>query len=265
MATTRTVLIALDDDLAVRPVAAVGVAIGEFFGAEGRALTIGGTAPPLALRVCEELELPLSVRRGPVVSALVSEAEAESVVAMVVGARSRPGGRRPGGRTTIRLITSVGKPIVVVPPDLPPSWTLGSVLLPLNGAPSSALARITARASKLGLDTVILHVHDERSVPLFEDQRQHESEAWSEEFLARNDGGSEESVRVRVGVPSAEIERFVESEHPDLVVLAWSQDLSRHKAAVIRASIDRLRLPVMLVPLKEAPRQAWSGPSASVA
>jgi nucleotide-binding universal stress UspA family protein len=265
MATKRKVLIALDDDLAVRPVAVVGVAIGQLLAAETEALHVGRKPPPLALRICDDLKLPLSLRRGPVASALASEIEADDVVAVVVGTRSRPSGPRPGGRTTMRLVTSATKPIVVVPPDLPSSWALDRILLPINGSPSPAVKQIIKRAAELEVGALILHVLDEASIPFFEDQRQHENEAWSEEFLARNNDARRGSVQVRVGVPSAEIERFAESEHPDLVVLAWAQDLSRRKAAVVRASMERLRLPVMLVPLPRTRREVWPGPSSHVA
>jgi hypothetical protein len=261
MSARGRVLIALDEDLAVRPIAAVGLAIAELLEADTSALHVGGTVPLLAGRVCDELHVRLTVRRGRVVPVLRSEMDADDVVASVVGMRSRPTGRRPGGRTTIRLMTSARKALVVVPPDLASSWTLRRILVPINGALSSPVRQIISRASELALGTMILHVHDETSIPLFEDQRQHEGEAWTEEFIARNDGTDRGNVTIRVGDPAVEIERFVGTEHPDFIVLAWSQDLSSGRAEVVRASMEQLRVPVMLVPLPASGRRVRPRPS----
>jgi hypothetical protein len=266
MSARRTILIALADDLAERPVVAVGMAIGELLDAEVSALHVGESAPLLARRVCDEMQLPLSIRSGRVVPVLRTEIDAEGVVATVLGARSRPGGRRPSGRTTFRLMASATKALVIVPPDLAPSWRLRRILLPIEGVLSTLGKLIISRASGLGIDTTILHVQEETSIPLFEDQPQHEGEAWAEEFVARHDGLDRAEVTVRVGVPSVEIARFAGSEHPDLVVLGWREDLSARglssgRAEVVRSSMGQLQLPIMLVPEPAPRRRRRSWPS----
>ncbi len=84
---------------------------------------------------------------------------------------------------------------------------LRTVLVPVEGRPADALENEMQVAHDARLDLVFLHVHDEWSIPSFEDQPHCDMEAWAEEFLARWVPGArrEAVMEVRVGVPGEEI------------------------------------------------------------
>ena len=105
-------------------------------------------------------------------------------------------------------------------------------------------------ACDANLDVVVLHVHDEASLPAFTDQPQHETDAWAEEFLARYVPSRFGDVRleVRVGRRNEEVLRAAEELDADLIALGWSQ-ISLPAARRSCAVLERGHIPVMLVPV----------------
>ena len=177
---------------------------------------------------------------------------------MVLGARGRPAGRRPAGSTALALITSIGKPIVVVPPDVSRPERIDRVLVPLDGsrASAAALAGTINLAREAGLEVVVLHVREEERLPRFSDHLQHEARTWAEEFIARNCP----ALQRRFNSSSASacrdehlIQVAIEAE-VDLVALGWSQDLDAGRAAVVREALARSSVPILLLPIEEQPR-----------
>jgi nucleotide-binding universal stress UspA family protein len=150
-------------------------------------------------------------------------------------------------------MASLDKPLVVVPPDVARLGKLRRILVPLEGTVSTSLAptRIIDVACDAELDVVVLHVHDETSLPSFTDQPQHEADAWAEEFLARYCPGRLGEVRleVRVGRREEEILRLAEEMDADLIALGWSQKLAPGRAPVVRTVLERGRVPLLLVPV----------------
>jgi nucleotide-binding universal stress UspA family protein len=76
------------------------------------------------------------------------------------------------------------KPVVVVPPGFDPPEHLRTVVVAMEGTPGKAraLQRSIEISSRAGLEIVVVHVHDESSIPLFSDQVQHEGEAYARSF-----------------------------------------------------------------------------------
>lgn len=188
---------------------------------------------------------------GPVAARLVSEASDAAIGAVVVGLGRTVGGSLPAGHVALEVIRRAHAMVVVVPPATSSEYELRTVLVPVPGRPADALQNVIRIADDARLDVVILHVHDERSIPSFEDQPYYDAEAWAEEFLARWVPGArrEAVMEVRVGAPEEEIMGVARERGADMIAMGWSQDLSPGRATIVRTVLERSPVPVALVPL----------------
>jgi nucleotide-binding universal stress UspA family protein len=247
------VIAALDNSLAARPVVATATALGGLLGAEVEALHVGESGDGVAGSAAAAAGLALCTCMGPTVERLVESGSREDVVAMVLGARGTPGATRPVGATALEVLGVLPKPLVVVPPEAASPGTLRRILVPLEGTVSTSLAPkgIFELAQGAELEVVVLHVHDEASLPLFTDQPQHETSAWAREFLARYCpwGVGDVRLEIRVGRRDEQILSAAEETGADLIALGWSQELARGRAPVVRAALERGHVPVLLVPV----------------
>jgi nucleotide-binding universal stress UspA family protein len=247
------VIAALDNSLAAAPVVQTGVALANLLGAEPEALHVAVNGQSVAALAANTGGVPLRTERGPVADVLIRAANEPDVVALVVGARSTPAGRRPAGNTALAVATSLDKPVVVVPPD-GRTGPLRRVLVPLEAAetPSLAPRTIVALAQGTELEVLVLHVHDEESLPAFTDQPQHETAAWAREFLRRYCpwGIGTVGLETRVGRAEELVPRVAEETDADIVALAWAQELAPDRAAVVASVLGRGRVPVMLFPVR---------------
>jgi nucleotide-binding universal stress UspA family protein len=264
----RKVIAALDNSLTAGVVVATAGNFARLFRAEVEAVHVGEDGDRVASRAAAAAGLELRKLSGPTVSALVEAAENEDVVALVVGTRRMPLGGRPVGATALELITALLKPVVVVPPDAPRPATLRRVLVPLEGTLSTSLApkALIELAQDANVEVVIVHVHDAATLPAFTDQPQHQARAWCEEFVARYCpwGVGRVSIELRVGRREEEILSAARETGSDLIALGWAQELAAGRAAVVRAVLERGRIPVLLVPVhlarQAAPerRESWN-------
>jgi nucleotide-binding universal stress UspA family protein len=258
------VIAAIDNSMAARPVLATAAAVARFFDATLEAVHVRQNGYETARRAAEEARVSLQLLDGPTAAALAEVARGDEVEALVVGARDTPAGGQPAGRTALQVIESLSKPVVVVPPLCRTPPRLQRVLLPLEGTAQTSLAptAVLELARDADVDVDVLHVHDEASLPLFTDQPQHETEAWTEEFVARfcPYGLRSINVELRVGRPEEEILRAVDETSVDLLALGWNQSLLPGRGAVVREVLARASAPVLLIPvvtaneLAEAPR-----------
>ena len=134
-----TVLAAVDDSAAAGPVLATAVALGPTLGATARAIQVADTPGLTAQAAAAQLGVELDVVPGDPVEQIVAAAAADDVVAVVVGTRDRPGGRRPAGHLALALADRVDKPVVMVPPDASPPERIRRVLVAMEGTPGRAL------------------------------------------------------------------------------------------------------------------------------
>jgi nucleotide-binding universal stress UspA family protein len=192
------------------------------------------------------------MERGDAWECLYRQAEADDVVAVVLG-RSHTPHEGPVGAVALKLLTMLPKPVAVVPAETPRPGRLGRVLVPLEGTRSTSLApyRTIELAQDAGLETVVLHVFDEASLPAFTDQPQHETAAWANEFLVRYSPRPPEDVRLesRVGDPADEVVSVAREIDADVIALGWAQELAEGRAPVVRAALEEARLPVFLIPV----------------
>jgi nucleotide-binding universal stress UspA family protein len=247
------VVAAIDNSAAAGPVLATAAAVAELFGADVEAIHARAEGDRVAHGLARPEGAPLQEVPGPPEAAILAAATSEDVVAVVVGARGTPGGRRPVGSTAFAVITGLEKPVVVVPPDAVTPERLARVLVPLEGtaATSHAPAPVVELAHGRAIEVVAVHVHDEASLPSFTDQPQHEAAAWAEEFLARYSPWGVEAVRLetRVGRRDEEVLAAAVELGADVIALGWTRELAPGRAEVVRAVLEHARIPVVLMPL----------------
>jgi nucleotide-binding universal stress UspA family protein len=247
------VLAAIDNSLAAQPVLGLAGRLAELFGADVDAVHVRVDGDEVVQTAPAAAGIDVRTLSGPVVETLAREAEPDEVAAMVLGSRGMPHSRRRVGQTAFAVLESVNKPLVVVPPDAQPE-RLERVLVPLEGTVSTSLAprRVIELAQEAHFDVVVLHVHDEDSLPAFTDQPQHETTAWADEFLARYCpwGVGDVRLEVRVGRPAEEVLQAVEQTGADLVALGWSRALAGGRGPIVRTILERGRIPVMLIPVQ---------------
>jgi nucleotide-binding universal stress UspA family protein len=248
----RKVLAALDNSLAAEAVLATASNLAQAFGGEVEALHVVEDGDRIAHDEAEAAGVQLHRVTGATVPALLAAAEAPDVQVLVVGTRRFPVEGHPVGGTALEVITSLLKPVVVVPPD-GPRTALRRVLVPLEGTASTSLAPkgIIELSRDANVEVVVLHVQDAASVPAFTDQPQHQAAAWGQEFVARYCpwGIGNVTLELRVGRRAEQILAVAKSHHCDLIALGWSQEVAAGRALVVREVLERGRLPVLLVPV----------------
>jgi nucleotide-binding universal stress UspA family protein len=256
----KKVIAALDNSLATGAVLATAGNFARVLGAELEAVHVGEDRDQIASSEATSAGVELRNLSGPIVAALVEAAAAEDVVALVVGTRRMPLGDRPVGATAVEVITSLLKPVVVVPPDAARPVALRRVLVPLEGTVSTSLAprALIELAQDANVEIVVVHVHDAATLPAFTDQPQHEARAWAEEFVARYCpwGVGKVTVELRVGRRQEEILAAANETEADLIALGWAQELAAGRAPVVREVLERGHIPVLLVPVHTAAQSA---------
>jgi nucleotide-binding universal stress UspA family protein len=250
----KKVLAALDNSLAGKALLAAASTFATLLDAEVEALHVQTDSGRTARNTAEAAGIRLQTTTGPVVERLVEAGGASDVVALAIGARGTPAGRRPLGGTAAAVATALAKPVMIVPPDADPSNAFRRVLVPLEGSLSSSLAPrpLFELARGARVDVLALHIHDEDSIPAFTDQPQHERPAWAAEFVRRYCPWGIEAVRLetRVGRTGELIPVVAAESGCDLIALGWSQELSPGRALVVRETLARSHLPVLLVPVQ---------------
>lgn len=255
-------LAAIDDSAAARPVLEAARRLGSLFDASPIAVHVAEDGSGATARaVCEAAHVPLRLRRGDARSRLVELAGSDEVVAIVAGTRRAPVGATPAGHVAMHLIEGVGKPVVVVPPAPAASRPLRRVLVPVDDDPATwaALRPLLARLiERSPAEIVALHVFEPDRIPPYSDHTGHEAEAWTTHFLDRCFPGADEKARVevRIGLVPEAVPAVVAEVDPDLVVIAWHQDLTPGRALVVRTLLARAAVPLLLVPAPAVARSS---------
>ena len=259
----KKILIALDNSPTARSVIAAAHAFAPLFGAELEALHVRIDGLRTVAGAAEAARIPLRTMPGDVVDRVVEAGHDESVVAVVMGARGLRTDDRPLGSTAASVATALLKPVLIIPPRAEPPAVFRRVLVPLEGTVSTSRAplEIFELARDVELDVLALHIHDERSLPAFSDQPQHEQEAWEREFLYRYCPWGLKTVRLetRLGRRSELVALVAAESGCDLIVLGWTGDLSADRAPVVRETLARARQPVLLVPVRVVPHSRRAG------
>lgn len=249
------VIAALGEDAAARPVAEAARVFAALFDADVEAVHIREDRKRLADEAARLAGIELHTLTGSPLSELVAIAKRPDVGAIVLGTRGAEGGPKPAGSTALKLMTTVPKPLIAVPPDVEQPLRLRSILTPLEGTAlsSAAVDDVIMRAGGLGVEVMILHVLGAGTLPAFSDQAGHEERAWAREFVARHCPCPIEDVRLelRVGAPGEQVLDAAERLGPDLLALGWSQRLDPGRALVVREALSRSRVPILLIPIPD--------------
>jgi len=251
------VIAAVDDSPEALAVITTGDAVASLFGSTlAVAHVCEGKRDALPARLTSSGH-EVRLLRGPVSSTIAQAAAEADVAAVVLGA----GSSRPGtivGSCAQQLITSVRIPVVVVPARARAPARIRRILIPLDGtrAASDALRHAVELSAQPDVRFIALHVHTQTLVPMFSDQPHHEVRAWSAEFLRRQalPISATSRLRLRVGQAGDEVLSVAAQEGVDLIVLGWRQDLSAGRAGVVRSTILRATVPVLLIPTQRRAR-----------
>lgn len=246
-----TIIAAIDDSAAAHPVLATALALAPVLDSRVEAVHVtksgehGGTASETAAA----MNVPLRHVDGDPFEVVRQMADDDDVLALVLGTRARPSGRR-AGHLALQLADAIDKPVVLVPPDAQPPTRVGRVLIAMKGTRRSGrdLLRVIELGSGAELDLFVVHVDDEDSIPSFNDQVQYETQAYANEFLARYCRGAPEArLMLRVGIPVDEILAAAEEVTPDLLAIGWPRREPTAAYDVAREIVDRSRFPVLVV------------------
>jgi nucleotide-binding universal stress UspA family protein len=248
----RSVLAAIEPDACAQAVLGTAIALADLFDATPIALHVreNGTSSPSAAAQAAGVELRETA--GNATEQIVGAAHDPDVAALVLGARGMHGGPRPAGRTALDVITRVGKPVAVVPPQARAPERVTHILIPLEGTieSSHALEQTVKLAHQHQLEIIVLHIHSPATVPAFSNHEPHGTHAWEQEFLARYIATPHERIKLvrRLGVPADDVVAVAHETAAELLVLAWSQNLSPGRARVVSETLAHSHVPVLLIP-----------------
>jgi nucleotide-binding universal stress UspA family protein len=247
----KTVIAALDASAAAHPVLEVALRIAELTGSTVEAVHVPNRSTETPASLAARSDVRFRLLDGPAEPALLEAIADPSVIAGVLGARRTPAGRRPVGRTALRVLSEVEKPAIVVPPDVVRSERpIRRLLLPLEGTDQSSqpIERCLCPLITADVELVVLHVFTDVTMPKVLDRPVRDLELLRAEFLATN-CPTAHRVELRTGAVSGQIAAQSRDLEADLIVLSWSQDVSDGHAAVIREVLSTVPLAVVLLPV----------------
>lgn len=247
-----TVLAAVDATAAARPVLETASRLAHVLEADTVAVHVGDD-PGLAAAVAEELGASLIIVPGEPADEIVRRGERPDVAWVVLALSGLPSRHEPG-QTAQAVATRLSKPVLVVPPDTTPRRTLTRVLFPLDGnrGVSAALRPLIAAHVAAGFEVIALHVFQPDTVPRFLD-RPEDINVWREEFLAEHCAELGIRLATRPGPTADSLLDVAAQEDVDMIAMGWRQDLSPHRAAVVRKVLTTADRPVVLIPLTDVP------------
>ena len=250
------VLAVLDANASGRPVLSTAIAIADLLDATVTSLHVREQASSAAPGLARAGGVELREVSGAPVRQIVAAAQDPDVAALVLGVRGVLGGPQPAGHTTLEVITQIPKPVAVVPPHAQPPERINRILVPLDGTSESshALDDTIRLAHRRGLEILVLHIYSPATVPAFSDHEPHATLTWDQEFLRRHVPTPHDRITLlrRLGVPADDIVAVARETNSDLIVLAWSQDLTPGHARVISETLAHTDVPVLLLPVQQA-------------
>jgi nucleotide-binding universal stress UspA family protein len=253
-----TVVLAVLDNDAVRPVLETAQGIGQLTGSGVEAVHVRRSG----LESTETLELlavgsqvPFRLLEGPAESALLAALGAPDVLAAVIGARSIPGGRHQVGQTARYILEHTDKPVVVVPPEAIAPSSFRRLLVPLEGTEESSEPILQRLLPLLvpDVDLVVLHVFTDSTRPTMLDHPVRDLGLLGREFLTRHCPRAT-GIELRPGPVPTRVVEVSGEQGSDLIVLSWSQDSSVGRAPVIQEVLGALSVPVLLLPVTRVER-----------
>jgi nucleotide-binding universal stress UspA family protein len=249
MAMTR-ILAAIDASPAAGPVLQVARLFGDLLAASPEAIEVESRASVSVREIAEYAGVPLRVLPGVAEQVILREAAADDVALTVIGARGLPSGRHPAGHVALHVIQKSKKPVVVVPPSVC-APKLDRVLIPLDGSHATglAVAAVAGHLARAGAELVVVHTFTPETTPTMLNHGG-ALDVWGAEFLMRSCPElADARLELRVGAPGTNVIELARDEQADLVVLAWSRDLSAGHGQIVLEAVAQTTVPTLLLPL----------------
>lgn len=237
----QKVLAAVDNSLAANPVLVTARALARAMGARVEAINVRSAREEAPAQAAAAVGVPLRVVDGEVVERL-SEATADTdTAALVIGGRSSPRSPHALGSTAFAVVTSCDRPVIVVPLAGRTAPILRRVLVPLEGTVSTSVAprSIVELGQSSNIEVVVLHVDEDGSAP-DDDEFLRRFCPWGIGFV---------TLERRSGRREDVIPTVADELGCDLIALGWAQELAPGRAEVVRATLERSPLPIMLMPV----------------
>lgn len=246
-----TVLAAVDSTDAARSVLATTSAICRVLHTDAHAIHVGPD-PADAATYAAELSIPLTVVHGDATSQIVAAARRDDVELLVLALNGLPGRHAPG-HTARAVATALPKPVLVVPPEAPVRAAPSRVLMPLDGTQSVSvgLRPLISRYTAAGVEVVVLHVFNAKTVPRFFDGAE-DALVWRSEFLAKHCAELGLRLETRPGPTVSSVLEVAAEEDVDVIALGWHQLLSERRARVVQEVLRAADRPIALVPVPTA-------------
>jgi len=255
-----TVIAAVDGSATAGPVLAYAKAFADASAMAVRAVHVSGADDDHEVdALARHFGVPVSVRHGNVIDALIAAINEPDVAVAVIGSDSRlhHGGI---GHVTCSIMRSGHTPLLIVPAHATTNPRLRRVLVPLDGTDVDArtVAGITRRlVQDAGTELTMIHVFDEQRMPPVANHEPHETDAWVHEFRTRY-APTKGTLVFRVGTAAQEIAALAHEQQPDLAILAWTNHHAPH-TGVTQTMIGQY--PILLVP-ENPPSCLSAGPTA---
>ena len=247
-----TIIAAIDNSLAAGPVLTARLALAPALGADVEAICVADDGGLTAQASADTMGIPFRHLTGDARQRICEQAARPEVVAVAMGARARIGGRRTG-HLVPQIADAISKPVLVVPPEAEPIASVHTVVIAMEGTNRNARSFKPTMSIAAGadVDLVVVHVDDQDTIPRFSDQIAHETDAFANEFLARNAHDAPNArLELRIGVPADEIIDAADSARADLIAIGWPQAHDVHKGTTAREILDRSHVPVLLVAVR---------------
>lgn len=207
---------------------------------------------------------------GPPAEAIVDLARVKPAALIVMTTRGHTAYQGRTVRPVVEaIIRSAPCPVLLVRPELAArvcaELPLKRILLPLDGAPSSARvigpALDIAKLSQAEADILYVAGHERRpqeagtlTGPMYIDQPQYEWPTWAAEFIDRfgTSLGSYQlpapiHLSIRTGSAATAILQVATERHSDLIVLEWRGNLDPLHAKVVKGVLADAPCPVLLL------------------
>jgi len=165
-----------------------------------------------------------------------------------------PGAPGAAAAAVVEAMLALAKttPILVLPRSDPLASEehprLRRVLMPIDQSLSErrAVLPMITRARSLGVEVRVLHALDDATRPRMWEGPGHDAQAWYSELRRRYEP---EGATLRVGTGDPADEIILASADVDVVAVCWHGDASPPRAKTLRALLERLERPVLLMPI----------------
>ena len=179
----------------------------------------------------------------------------DDVIAAVLGSHSLPSKPGPLGHVAAAILTSAPIPLVVVPPTavIPPPES-PRILVPLDADQSTgqALAPMLARLRSRGATVLPVHVFTSETLPPFISPEN--LEVLGRELARKHQIANGTETALRLGNPAEEIIRLSKEQSADVLLVAWSQNLTPGRAGLFLHLLSSATVPIIAVPIRRPPR-----------